>query len=407
MQPAKMISAIRDFRDDFPLIKNQPIHYLDSAATTQKPQRVIDAMVRCLENDYANVHRGIYSVAARATAAHAAARQTVASFINATRCEELIFTSGATDSINLVAATWGRANLQAGDEIVLTALEHHANIVPWLQLAQERGCTIKVAPLEADGQVTVDSVARQMTDRTKLIACAHVSNVLGTVLPVADICALARVKGIVTLIDGCQAVAHRPVDVQAIGCDFYVFSAHKLYGPTGIGALYGRYALLAEMPPYQTGGDMIEQVSFSTASFKAPPARFEAGTPAIIEAIGFANAVNYVRGIGFDAIMAHETMLLEAATAQLRQIDGLTIHGTAPGKEAIICFSIAGVQAYDLATICDQMGVCIRAGQHCAEPLHEALGVTTTARASFAIYSTMNDVTALVQAVRKAKEMLS
>lgn len=407
MQPEIASSSLYlNLKSDFPLLMGQPIHYLDSAATAQKPQSVIDAMVRFTTQDYGNVHRGIYSVSARATAAYAKARETVARFINTTRTEEIIFTSGATEGVNLVAASWGRANLQPGDEIVLTALEHHANIVPWLQVAEEKGAMIKVAPLSPDGTVTLAAIAAQITDRTKLIACAHVSNVLGTVLPVADICTLARTKNIATLVDGCQAVAHRPVDVQAIGCDFYVFSAHKLYGPSGIGALYGRYDLLAAMPPYKSGGDMIEHVSWQGATFKAPPARFEAGTPAIIEAIGFAAAINYVQAIGFEAIMAHETTLLEQATAALQQIPGLTIHGTAAGKEALITFSIDGVQAYDLATLLDQMNICIRAGQHCAEPLHETLGVNTTARASFAIYNNSDDVAALVSGVQKAREML-
>ncbi len=391
-------------KQDFPLLVNNPgLHYLDSAATAQKPRSVIEAMTRFMENDYGSVNRGLYPLSVRATDAYIHARQKVAGFINAARMEEIVFTRGATEAINLVAASWGGANLQPGDEIVLTGLEHHANIVPWLQTQ----ATVKHAALDVDGAVTLDAIKAQVTERTKLIACAHVSNVLGTVLPVAEICAFARSKNITTLIDGCQAAPHRKVDVQAIGCDFYVFSAHKLYGPSGIGALYGRYDVLAVMPPYQTGGDMIEHVTWQGATFKAPPARFEAGTPAIIEAVGFAAAIDYVQSIGFDAMHAHEAQLMQQATAALQGINSLTIHGTAPGKAAIIAFSIAGVAPYDVATLAGEMGICIRAGQHCAEPLHDALGVAATCRASFSLYNDAADVEALVAAIGKAQRMLA
>lgn len=391
----------------FPLLAREPqLSYLDNAATAQKPQAVLDAMHRFATQDYANPNRGIYPLAARATAAYQDARQTVARFLNAARAEEIVFTRGATEAINLVAASWGRMNLCAGDEIVLTALEHHANIVPWVRLSQELGCTIKVADLSPEGTVTLDAVAAQVTERTKLIATAHVSNVLGTVLPVAEICAFAHARGIVTLVDGCQAVAHRPVDVQTLGCDFYVCSAHKLYGPTGIGALCGRYELLEAMPPYNSGGDMIEHVSFTKVSFKAPPQRFEAGTPPAIEAIGFAAACDFVSSIGFDVIMAHEESLLAQATAALQAIDSLTIHGTAADKEAIVCFSMAGLQPYDVATLLGEWGIALRAGQHCAEPLHDWLGVNNTLRASFAIYNTPDDVQRLAESLRRAQGML-
>lgn len=393
---------------DFPLLVNNPaLHYLDSAATAQKPRAVIDAMVRFMENDYGSVNRGLYALSVRATDAYIAARQKVAGFINAARAEEIIFTRGATEAINLVAASWGGANLRAGDEIILTGLEHHANIVPWTQIAQKTGAVIKVAAVEPDGAVKTDSIAALVTDKTKLIACAHISNVLGTILPVADICALARSRGIVTLIDGCQAAPHMKIDVQAIGCDFYVFSSHKIYGPSGIGALYGRYDLLAAMPPYQTGGDMIEHVRWNDVTFKAPPARFEAGTPAIIEAVGFAAAIDYINGFDRAAVHAHEHALMQQATKLLQEIPGLTIHGTSADKASIIAFSIAGIAPYDLGTLAGEMGVCIRAGQHCAEPLHDALGVAATCRASFSVYNDGGDVIALADAIGRAREMLS
>ncbi|MGE3770718.1 MAG: aminotransferase class V-fold PLP-dependent enzyme [Bdellovibrionales bacterium] len=391
-------------KQDFPQLR-QNITYLDSAATAPKPAAVLDAMRTFAETDYANVHRGIYGIAARATDAYAKARARVAQFVNA-GTNETVFTKGATESINLVAASWGRTNLQRGDHILLTALEHHANIVPWQMLAEEKGLIIDVVPLEEDGNITLATFERAVTPQTKLIACAHVSNVLGTVLPVADICKLARSKSIVTLIDGCQAVAHRPVDVKAIGCDFYVFSAHKLYGPSGIGALYGRTELLNAMPPYQGGGDMIEHVTWQKTTFREAPSRFEAGTPPIIEAVGFDAAIDYITGIGFDKIMAHENALLALATKELQKVPGLTIHGTAPGKEPIITFSIAGVQPYDLATLADNFGVCLRVGMHCAEPLHTTLGVPATARVSFALFNEEKDVQQLVAAISKACEML-
>lgn len=393
------------YKRDFPQLA-QDITYLDSAATAPKPRQVIDAMVRFMESDYANVHRGIYGIAARATERYAQARQRVARFINAAP-EEVVFTKGATEAINLVAASWGGSTLQAGDEIVVTALEHHANIVPWQMIAQAHGAIVRVVPLNPAGEVTLDAVKATVTDKTKILACAHVSNTLGTVLPVAEICAFARSRGIVTLVDGCQAAAHRAVDMQAIGCDFYVFSSHKLYGPSGLGILYGRTNRLMAMPPYQTGGDMIDHVRWQGTTFKTPPHRFEAGTPAIVEVIGFAAALDYISTIGFDRIAAHEHALLQLATAELQKIPGLRIHGTAPEKEAIITFSIDDVHPYDLATIADQMGVCLRAGQHCTEPLHDWLGVAATTRASFALFNTADDVATLITAIKKAQEMLA
>lgn len=391
-------------KHDFPQLTQDIVH-LDSAATAPKPRVVLEAMQRFYETDYANVNRGVYGIAARATEAFAVARAKVATFIGAARAEEIVFTRNATEAINVVATSWG-TRLVAGDEIILTALEHHANIVPWQLLAQRTGAVIKVVPLQADGSVALADVEKAITPRTKIITCAHVSNVLGTVLPVEEICALARVRGIATLIDGCQAVAHRAVNVQQIGCDFYVFSAHKLYGPSGIGVLVGRYDVLESMPPYQGGGDMIEHVRFSGTTFRAPPHRFEAGTPAIAEAIGLAAAIDYVNGISMNVIAAYGQALLLYATQALQKISGLIIHGTAARKEPIVCFSIAGMQPYDLATIADNMGICMRVGQHCAEPLHDTLGIAATARVSFAIYNTEADVDALVAAINKAKVML-
>jgi cysteine desulfurase/selenocysteine lyase len=396
-------------RQDFPilsrLVHGKKLVYLDSAASAQKPRAVIEAMSRFYEEDYANIHRGVHYLSQRATDAFENARAKVARFINAEKADEIVFTRNATESINLVAQTWGRKNLAAGDEIVLTELEHHANIVPWQILRAEKGFEIKVAPIDDTGQIRLDDMAKLIGPRTKLVAVTHMSNALGTILPVREIVRMARAQGAVVLIDGCQAAAHRPVDVRALDADFYVFSGHKLYGPTGIGVLYGKYALLESMPPYQGGGDMIERVTFARTTFKEPPHRFEAGTPAIAEAVGLAAAIDYVADLGPSFVAAHEDDILAYATERLSEISGLTIWGKSAEKGSILSFTLEGAHAHDVATILDQQGIAVRAGHHCAHPLMDRLGVAATARASFALYSTRAEVDALVHGLGAVKRI--
>ena len=397
-------------RKDFPILARKvygkKLVYLDSAASAQKPRAVLDAMSHFYEEDYANIHRGVHFLSQRATDAFEGARAKVARFINAAKADEIVFTRNATEAINLVAQSWGRKNLGAGDEVILTELEHHANIVPWQLLRSEKGIEIKVAPIDETGQVKMDALAALIGPRTKLVAVSHMSNALGTVLPVREIVRLAHAVGAIVLIDGCQAIAHRRVDVRALDADFYVFSSHKLYGPTGIGVLYGKYALLDAMPPYQGGGDMIDRVTFAKTTFKEPPHRFEAGTPAIAEGVGLGAAIDYLSELGPDFIAAHEEDLLAYATERLAAVAGLTIHGTAPDKGAILSFTLAGAHAHDVATILDQQGVAVRAGHHCAHPLMDRLGVVATARASFALYSTREEADALVAALGDVKRIL-
>ena len=396
-------------RADFPIlartVNGKPLVYLDSAASAQKPRAVIDAMSHFYEEDYANIHRGVHFLSQRATDAFEVARAKVARFLNAAKADEIIFTRNATESINLVATSWGRKNLGPGDEVVLTELEHHANIVPWQMLRAERGFEIKVAPIDETGQIRLDAMAGLIGPRTRLVAVSHMSNALGTILPVREIVRMAHAQGALVLIDGCQAAVHKQVDVQALDADFYVFSAHKLYGPSGIGVLYGKYALLDAMPPYQGGGDMIDRVTFARTTFKEPPHRFEAGTPAICEAIGLAAAIDYLAELGPSFIADHEGEVLAYATERLNAIDGVTIHGTAAEKGAILSFTMAGAHAHDVATILDQQGVAVRAGHHCAHPLMDRLGVAATARASFALYSTKAEADALADAIGVVKRI--
>lgn len=396
-------------REDFPilsrLVHGKKLVYLDSAASAQKPRAVIEAMSRFYEEDYANIHRGVHYLSQRATDAFESARAKVARFINAEKADEIVFTRNATEAINLVAHSWGRKNLGPGDEILLTELEHHANIVPWQILRAEKGFEIKVAPIDETGQIRLEEMAKLIGPRTRLVAVTHMSNALGTILPVREIVRLARAQGATVLVDGCQAAAHRPIDVRALDADFYVFSAHKLYGPTGIGVLYGKYALLEKMPPYQGGGDMIDRVTFARTTFKEPPARFEAGTPAIAEAVGLAAAIDYLADLGPSFVAAHEDDVLAYATARLSEIDGLRLYGNAPEKGSIISFTLDGAHAHDVATILDQHGVAVRAGHHCAHPLMDRLGVAATARASFALYSTRAEVDALADALGAVKRI--
>ncbi|MEI6558298.1 MAG: cysteine desulfurase [Rhodospirillaceae bacterium] len=401
-------------REDFPILKRlvherpgrlgKPLVYLDNAASAQKPRAVIDAMTRCMALEYSNVHRGVHYLSQQTTDAYEAVRDKVRMLLNAGSREEIVFTRNATESFNLVAATWGRKFLGPGDEIVLSVLEHHANIVPWQLLQAERGFAIRVIPCDDRGALDLDAYAALLGPKTRLVSVTHGSNVLGTVTPAAEIVRLAHDRGIPVMIDGSQAVPHMPVDVQALGADFYAFTGHKLYGPTGIGVLYGRKALLESMPPYQGGGDMIAAVSFSGTSYREPPYRFEAGTPPIIEGIGLGAAIDYVRTLGLANVGAHEHTLLERAANRLADIDGVRLIGTAPGKAAIVSFVIDGIHPHDIGMLADQMGVALRVGRHCAEPLMERFGLEATCRASFGLYNTIAEADALVDAVQAVKE---
>jgi cysteine desulfurase/selenocysteine lyase len=372
-------------------------HYLDTAATAQKPRAVIDATVAAMGCDYATVHRGVYARSAEMTLAYEAARRKVAMFIGGQE-SEVVFTRGATEAINLVAATWGATQLKAGDRILLSTLEHHSNIVPWQLHCASKGVAIDVCPLTEDGRIDLDAAEAMLTQAHKLVAFAHVSNVLGSVLDVSRAVALAHGVGAKILLDGCQAVPRLPVDVAAMGCDFYVFSAHKLYGPTGIGALWARAELLEAMPPWQGGGAMIDKVSFAGTTYAPPPQRFEAGTPAIIEAIGLGAAIDYVEAIGVAKIHAHEVALVRQLREELSKINSLCLYGP-EDSAGIVSFALDGVHPHDLGTILDEEGVAIRAGHHCAQPLMEHLGVSATARASFGIYNDASDIAALLRGI--------
>jgi cysteine desulfurase/selenocysteine lyase len=394
---------------DFPIlareVNGKPLVFLDSAASSQRPRRVIDAVDAYETLHHANVHRGVHRLSQEATELFEQAREKVRGFVNAASTREVIFTRGTTESINLVAQSYARPRLHRGDEILLTALEHHANIVPWQLVAEQTGALIKAVPMDRRGVVEVADVAANINERTRIVACAHVSNALGTVLPVREIVKLAHGRGAVVLIDGAQAVPHQSVDFQALGCDFYAFSAHKMYGPTGIGALIGREALLEAMPPWQGGGDMILTVSFEKTTFNALPFKFEAGTPNISGAVGMGAAIDYIASVGIDEIHAHEQRLLKLATAKLERVPGLEIIGTAPNKAAVISFTVDGIHPHDLGTILDAEGVAVRTGHHCAMPVMEFFGVPATARASFGCYSRESDIDALVAALGKAREV--
>jgi cysteine desulfurase/selenocysteine lyase len=400
---------VESYRKDFPILSQQvhgkPLIYLDSGASAQKPRMVMDAMQRFMEQDYSNIHRGVHELSVRSTDKYEAARETVRRFLNAQYSDEIVFTHVGTEAFNLVASSWGRTFLKAGDEVVLTTLEHHANIVPWQMLRDAIGIVLKIVPITPDGDIRIEDVKAAMSPRTKLVSVAHVSNVLGTLLPVAEIVKLAHAHGALALLDGCQAVVHMPVDVQALDADFYIFTGHKLYGPTGIGVLYGKRDILKTMPPYQGGGDMIASVSFAETTFKEPPHRFEAGTPPIVEVIGLAAAIDYVSTIGMDRIRRHETEILNYATERLRAINSLRIIGTAPHKAGVISFTMEGAHPHDIGTILDQYGVAIRAGNHCAQPLMEFLGLPATARVSLGLYNNRADIDALVDAVHKVHEI--
>jgi cysteine desulfurase/selenocysteine lyase len=397
------------YRKDFPAL-SQSVHghslvYLDTGASAQKPRMVIEAMTRFMENDYANIHRGVHELSQRATNKYEAVRETVRRFINTEHEDEIVFTRGATEAVNLVAQSWGRTFLKAGDEIVITALEHHANIVPWQMLRQQIGIVLKIVPVTLEGEVRIEDVKAALSPRTKLVAFAHISNVLGTVLPAKEIVALAHAAGALALIDGCQAVSHMPVDMRDLGADFYVFSGHKLYGPTGIGVLYGKRDLLAQMPPWQGGGDMIASVTFEETAYKEPPHRFEAGTPPITEVIGLGAAIDYVSAIGMNRIWRHEEEILAYAHDKLGRINTLRIVGLAKEKSGIISFVMEHAHPHDIGTILDRRGIAIRAGHHCAQPLMEHLGIGATARASFGLYTTREDIDALAAGIEKVREI--
>jgi cysteine desulfurase/selenocysteine lyase len=413
LQPAPARRTMLDvdaIRADFPILSRQvygkPLVFLDSGASAQKPRAVIDGMSQVMEADYSNIHRGVHFLSQTATARFEEARDKVAAFLNAERSEEIIFTRNATEGINLVASSWGRAALNPGDEIVISEMEHHANIVPWQMLAEERGLTLKIAKVSDDGEFLFDAFTDLLSAKTRLVALTHTSNVLGTVTPAKKIAAAAHAVGAFVLFDGAQAVVHGAVDVRDIDADFYVFTGHKLYGPSGIGVLYGKFDLLAEMPPYQGGGDMIETVSFEGTTFKEPPHRFEAGTPAIVEAIGLGIAIDYVDAIGFDRIAAHEAGLRDYGSQVLSEIDGLRLIGTAPGKAALHSFVVEGLHSLDLATILDREGIAVRVGHHCAEPLMRRMGVDSTVRASCGLYNKPEEYDALAAGIRKAKTLL-
>jgi cysteine desulfurase/selenocysteine lyase len=394
-------------RTDFPLLAlNRKLHYLDSAATSQKPRYVLDAMMAYYTHDNANPHRGAYALSARATERYHLARERIAKFVGVADSARLIFTRGTTESLNLVATAWGRANVGAGDEIVITGIEHHANFVPWQQLALEKGATLKIAKLTKDGRVDVEDFRSLVTPKTKVVAFSHVSNAIGTINPVVELKGIARAVGAMVCIDGAQAAPHLPLDLDTLDADFYAFSGHKMLGPMGCGVLVGRRAVLEAMPPYQTGGDMIEYVADDRTTWNVLPHKFEAGTPNVADAIGLAAACEYLDELGMEAVRAHEQQLTASASERLQAIPGVTVYGPpAADRSGVVSFTVGEIHPHDLATILDEGGVCIRAGHHCAQPLMRRLQLPATARASFYVYSTEADVDALVAGVHRAREV--
>jgi cysteine desulfurase/selenocysteine lyase len=411
MQPitaARTLDVMR-IRQDFPilsrLIHGKRLVFLDSAASAQKPRSVMDAEREIYEAGYANVHRGVYWLSQRATNEFESVREKVRQLLNARETREIVFVRGATEAINLVAQSFGRAFLSAGDEVLISHMEHHSNIVPWQMLREEKGVVLKVAPIDDAGELDLEAFEKLIGPRTKLIAVTHVANALGTVVPIETVTRLAKGHGIPVLIDGCQAVPHQAVDVQALDCDFYVFSGHKLYGPTGIGVLYGKARLLQTMPPWQGGGDMIRSVTFERTEYNELPWKFEAGTPHIIGAVGLGAAIDYVQSVGYDAIGAHEGALLVYALRELSKINSLRLIGQPRHRSGVISFALGEVHPHDIGTILDQDGICVRAGHHCAQPTMDRFGVSATTRASFGIYNDRDDVDALVAGLCKVQEM--
>jgi cysteine desulfurase/selenocysteine lyase len=402
---------VEQLRKDFPIlsqrIRGKPLVYLDNAATSQKPRSVIDAVGRFYATENANIHRGVHFLSERATLAYEAVRAGVARFLNASSSDEIVFTSGTTEAVNLVAQSWGRSAVRAGDELLVTAMEHHSNLVPWQLLAAQTGAVVRAVPISDAGELDLDAFDRLLTDRTRLLAIAHVSNALGTVNPVRALVAHARQHGLVTLVDGAQSVPHLAVDVQELNCDFCAFSGHKVYGPTGVGVLYGRAALLERMPPWQSGGDMIEAVTLEASTFAPPPARFEAGTPKIAQVIGLGAALDYVAAVGLAPIGAREDELLAYATDRVSGLDGIRLVGTARHKAAVLSFVVEGVHPHDVAAVLDDEGVAVRAGHHCAQPVMSRFGVPATVRASFAFYNTPEEIDVLIRGLGRVRTLFA
>ncbi len=409
-RPAVPLDVAR-IREDFPIlrqrVRGKPLVYLDNAATSQKPQVVIDAVTRFYAAENANIHRGVHYLSERATVAYDEAREKVARFLNAHSSREIIFTRGTTEGINLVAQTYGRSHLKPGDDIVITVMEHHSNIVPWQLVCEQTGATLRAAPISDEGELDVDAFERLLGDRTRLVAVVHVSNALGTINPIKRLVALAHARGIPVLVDGAQAAPHLQVDVQDLDCDFFAFSGHKIFGPTGVGVLYGREALLERMPPYQGGGDMIATVTLQRSTWAQLPAKFEAGTPMIAQVMGLGAALDYVNELGLDAIATWEQDLLRYATERVSQIKGIRLIGTAREKASVLAFVLEGVHPHDIGTVLDDAGVAIRAGHHCAQPVMERFGVPATARASFALYNTRAEIDVLVDGLITVKKMFT
>ena len=402
---------VNRIRADFPILSQEvhgkPLTFLDNGASAQKPRQVIDAMRSVYETEYANVHRGAYQLSERATERYEGARDIVQRFLNAKSRQEIVFAKNVTEVINLVAYSYARCVLEPGDEVIITDMEHHSNIVPWQLIRDERGLVLKYVSCTDDGEFRIEDLAKLITPKTKLISLTHVSNVMGTVVPIKEVAKLAHEHGAKLMVDGAQAVMHMPVDVQDLHCDFYAFTGHKIYGPSGIGVLYGKAELLDAMPPFLGGGDMILSVTMEKSTWAALPAKFEAGTPPIAQAIGLGAALEYVSGIGLEGIAAHEIDLLNYATQQLSSIDGLRIIGTAPNKTSVISFTMDGAHPHDISTIIDQAGVCVRAGHHCAQPLMERMGVPATTRASFGMYNTREEADTLVAALGNVREIFN
>jgi cysteine desulfurase/selenocysteine lyase len=404
-----MAFDVQAIRADFPILAREvygkKLVYLDNAASAQKPKAVLDAMTKSYTEEYSNVHRGLHFLSNAATQAFEDARESVRRFLNAPSPEQIIFTRNATEAINLVAQSYGGMVLKPGDEVVLSIMEHHSNIVPWHFHRERNGVVLKWAPIDEDGNFLIEEFEKLLTPKTKIVAITQMSNALGTVVPVAEVIKMAHARGIAVLVDGSQACVHMAVDVQALDADFYVFTGHKTYGPTGIGVLYGRKELLAKMPPYQGGGEMISEVTTDAITYNDPPHRFEAGTPAIVQAIGLGAALDYMRGIGLDNIAAHESMLRDRAMARLSEINAIRIFGRAKNKGAIVSFTMEGAHAHDVATVIDRAGVAVRAGTHCTQPLLQRFGVTATCRASFAMYNTLEEVDVLAEALISARRI--
>lgn len=404
-----MAYDIAKIREDFPILSREvygkPLVYLDNAATTQKPRQVVDAMVEEYYNVNANVHRGVHYLSQRATDLHEAAREKVRAFIHAGKTEEIIFTRGTTESLNLVASSFCDAFMKEGDEVIVSTMEHHSNIVPWQLQASKKGIVLKVIPMNEMGELLLDAYEQLFTERTKIVSITHVSNVLGTVNPVKEMIAVAHAHGVPVMVDGAQSAPHFAVDVQDLDCDLYAFSGHKMYGPTGVGVLYGKEEWLDKMPPYQGGGEMIEHVTFEKTTFERLPFKFEAGTPDYVATHGLATAIDYITALGMDNISAHEKMLTQYAMQQMATIDGMRFFGEAEGKDAVVSFLVKDIHHLDMGTLLDRLGIAVRTGHHCAQPLMDRLGILGTVRASFALYNTKEEVDALVAGIRRVAQM--